>query len=171
MKNQGTFYGKAVKTQFNTFLNADDDILNAFFNFGTSVEIPENLIIQIERFVCMLYSKKNQKSIKGYWTHFHFLAFFSLCYYIILANLIYLRLYRNTLFNVWQWQRRESITTHLRNTHPTYVEGILSITCIQIVNSIGPNYSISDQLSLGNNITLHKYESNEVLTIPITGCY
>lgn len=65
MKNQGTFYGKGLKTQFNAFLKADDDILAAFSQFVASVEIPENLIIQIERFVCFLYSRKPGKSIKG----------------------------------------------------------------------------------------------------------
>lgn len=72
MKDQGTFYGKGVKTQFNTFQKADDEIISAFRDFGTNLKIPENLIIQIERFVCMLYPKKNQNKIRGYWIQFHF---------------------------------------------------------------------------------------------------
>lgn len=89
MKDQGTFYGKGVKTQFKTFLKADDHILNAFIQFGTSLEIPENLIMQIERFVCLLYSKNTQKTIKGYWTHYNFLTFnfiIFICLFIFLTT-------------------------------------------------------------------------------------
>lgn len=64
MKDQGTFYGKGVKTQFNAFLKADDDILYAFKNFGTTLEIPDDLIQQVERFICLLYGR-NRKTIKG----------------------------------------------------------------------------------------------------------
>lgn len=65
MKGQGTFYGKGVKTQFDTFLKSDDDIKHAFGEFGENPETPENLITQMERFVCSLYSKKTGKNIKG----------------------------------------------------------------------------------------------------------
>lgn len=65
MKDQGTFHGKGIKTQFSTFMKADDDVLDAFRDFGTSCEIPERLIAQMEKFVCSLYSIKNRKSIKG----------------------------------------------------------------------------------------------------------
>lgn len=64
MKNQGTFYGKGVKTQFSTFLKADDDILSAFRDFGTTPKMSADLLVQMERYVCMLYSKGG-KGIKG----------------------------------------------------------------------------------------------------------
>ncbi|KAJ6648121.1 hypothetical protein Bhyg_03346 [Pseudolycoriella hygida] len=55
---------KGVKTQFQAFLKADDDIIFAFRQFGESSEIPEGLLMQIERFVCLMYSKKAGKNIK-----------------------------------------------------------------------------------------------------------
>lgn len=54
--NTGSFAGKGVACQFKAFLQADDDILDAFSNFGSSPEIPNWIHRQMERFVCLLYS-------------------------------------------------------------------------------------------------------------------
>lgn len=65
MKGQGTFYGKGIKTQSQAFLKADDDIKLAFSQFRESLEIPEDLVVQMQKYICLLYLKKAGKNIKG----------------------------------------------------------------------------------------------------------
>lgn len=65
MQDFGSFWGKGIKTQFQTLKKCDDNILDAFANFGTTLQVPENIITQMQRFVCLLYGDSPDKSIKG----------------------------------------------------------------------------------------------------------
>ncbi|KAG1652168.1 Organic cation transporter protein [Nymphon striatum] len=53
--NTGSFAGKGVSCQFKAFLQADDDILDAFSRFGVVPEIPRIIHQQMERYTCLLY--------------------------------------------------------------------------------------------------------------------
>ncbi|KAG1691508.1 Tyrosine decarboxylase [Nymphon striatum] len=53
--NTGSFAGKGVSCQFKAFLQADDDILDAFSRFGAVPEIPRIIHQQMERHTCLLY--------------------------------------------------------------------------------------------------------------------
>ncbi|KAG1662216.1 hypothetical protein GQR58_021026 [Nymphon striatum] len=53
--NTGSFAGKGVSCQFKAFLQADDDILDAFSRFGAVPEIPRIIHQQMERYTCLLY--------------------------------------------------------------------------------------------------------------------
>ena len=53
--NTGSFAGKGVAAHFKAFLQADDDILNAFSYFGNEPTIPGWINVQMERYTCLLY--------------------------------------------------------------------------------------------------------------------
>lgn len=65
MDDCGAFRGKGVATQFKYFKKCDEKILNAFSNFGKTLQIPEDIIVQMERFICLLYGNSYDKNIKG----------------------------------------------------------------------------------------------------------
>lgn len=53
--NTGSFAGKGVLTHFKAFLQSDDDILDAFSTFGLVNDLPNGIIDQMERYLCLLY--------------------------------------------------------------------------------------------------------------------
>ena len=57
--NTGSFATKGVATQFNSFMECDDDILDGFAVFGLTQKIPDLVFRQMERYVCLLYSQAN----------------------------------------------------------------------------------------------------------------
>lgn len=65
MEVRGAFRGKGLITQFKSFKKSDEEILNAFSNFGTTLQIPENIVAQMKRYVCFLYGNNYDKTIKG----------------------------------------------------------------------------------------------------------
>lgn len=66
MDNLGSFSGKGVTSQFEVFKNSDETILDAFSSFGTTLELPQTITKQMEKFICSLYgSNKNAKNIRG----------------------------------------------------------------------------------------------------------
>ena len=60
--NTGGFVSKALKSNFKAFLAADNDILDAFSEFGCSETVPERVFRQMERYVCLLYRSTDSKS-------------------------------------------------------------------------------------------------------------
>lgn len=65
MESQGAFFGKGIKSHFKTLQKCDDDILTAFTNFGDQLEVPEDMIFQMERYICLLYANSFDKSLQG----------------------------------------------------------------------------------------------------------
>lgn len=53
--NTGSFAGKGVLSHTKAFLQADDDILDAFAKFGLTQELPNWIYDQMERYICLLY--------------------------------------------------------------------------------------------------------------------
>ncbi|KAJ6647969.1 hypothetical protein Bhyg_03194, partial [Pseudolycoriella hygida] len=64
MDGCGTFRGKGLATQFKFFKKCDEDILTAFSDFGTTPEIPDKMVDQMERFICLIYGNSSNKNIK-----------------------------------------------------------------------------------------------------------
>lgn len=60
--NTGSFATKGVKQQFSAFMAADNEILEAFAAYGIHVVLPENLIRQMERYMCVLYRRAGSSS-------------------------------------------------------------------------------------------------------------
>lgn len=59
-------------------MKSDDDIQNAFSDFGTTLEIDDNIIKQMERFICLLYhGKAYERGIKGIVSKVSFLPIFT----------------------------------------------------------------------------------------------
>ena len=54
--NTGAFAGKGVTSNFKAFLACDTPILDAFAAFGRSSHVPEWIINQMERYICILYN-------------------------------------------------------------------------------------------------------------------
>lgn len=65
MDDTGAFRSKGVATQFKFFKKCDDNILKAFSNFGVTTQVPDDIIVQMERYVCLLYGNSYDKNIKG----------------------------------------------------------------------------------------------------------
>lgn len=65
MESQGAFFGKGIKSHFKTLQKCDDDILTAFTNFGDQLTVPEDVIHQMKRYICLLYGNSCDKSIQG----------------------------------------------------------------------------------------------------------
>lgn len=65
MTNQGAFFGKGIKSNFRALQKCDDQILEAFANFGETPDVSENIIIQMERYTALLYTNRCDQSIKG----------------------------------------------------------------------------------------------------------
>ena len=51
----GGFAGKGVLSHFKVFMKADDDILDAFATFGLTEKLPTRIILQMERYSCLIY--------------------------------------------------------------------------------------------------------------------
>lgn len=66
MAYQGAFYGKGIKSHFKALQKSDDDILNAFSNFGETQTVSEEITRQMERYICLLYANSCEKSIQGH---------------------------------------------------------------------------------------------------------
>ena len=60
--NTGSFAGKGVVCHFKTFLQADDEMLDAFANFDLLSAIPPWIHRQMEKYVCLLYKICNISS-------------------------------------------------------------------------------------------------------------
>ena len=60
--NTGSFVGKRVACHFKAFLQADDEMLDAFTNFGPLSAIPHWIHRQMEKYVCLLYKIGNISS-------------------------------------------------------------------------------------------------------------
>jgi len=60
--NTGSFAGKGVACHFKAFLQADDEMLDAFANFGLLSAIPPWIHRQMEKYVCLLYKIGNISS-------------------------------------------------------------------------------------------------------------
>lgn len=61
----GGFAGKGITSHFKAFMAADNDILQAFIQFGETLTVPHFVIEQTERYICYLYAKTFTKSISG----------------------------------------------------------------------------------------------------------
>jgi len=53
--NTGSFAGKGVLSHFKAFMQADDEILDAFTAFGQTQDIPSHIFDKMERYLCVLY--------------------------------------------------------------------------------------------------------------------
>ena len=53
--NTGSFAGKGTISNFKAFLQADDDILNAFAAFGLTSELPNWILDQMQWYLWLLY--------------------------------------------------------------------------------------------------------------------
>ena len=60
--NTGSFAGKGVACHFKAFLQADDEMLDAFANFGLLSAISPWIHRQMEKYVCLLYKIGNISS-------------------------------------------------------------------------------------------------------------
>ena len=60
--NTGSFVDKGVACQFDAFLQADDEMLDVFANFGLLSAIPPWIHRQMEKYVCLLYNIGNISS-------------------------------------------------------------------------------------------------------------
>ena len=58
--NTGSFAGKGVASHFKAFMEADDQILGAFSKFGLTDEMPNGILDQMERYLCLLYGRSNK---------------------------------------------------------------------------------------------------------------
>ena len=56
----GSFTGKGKLQCWKIFNQADEDVIQAFTDLGSSEEISENICIAIEKFVCRLYHSKSK---------------------------------------------------------------------------------------------------------------
>ena len=65
--NTGAFAGKGVTSHFKAFMACDTAILDAFAAFGKTIDVPEWLVNQMERYICILYKPSGNvipKSVK-----------------------------------------------------------------------------------------------------------
>ena len=65
--NTGAFAGKGVTSHFKAFMACDTPLLDAFAAFGKSTDVPEWVVNQMERYICLLYKpsgKVTSESIK-----------------------------------------------------------------------------------------------------------
>ena len=53
--NTRSFAGKGVLSHFKAFVQADDEILDAFTAFGQTQDIPSHIFDKMERYLCVLY--------------------------------------------------------------------------------------------------------------------
>ena len=53
--NAGSFAGNEVAFHFKAFLQTDDEMVDAFANFGLLSAIPPWIHRQMEKYVCLLY--------------------------------------------------------------------------------------------------------------------
>ena len=60
--NTGSFADKGVACHFKAFLQTDDEMLDAFANFGILSAIPPWIHRQMEKYVCLLYKIGNISS-------------------------------------------------------------------------------------------------------------
>ena len=60
--NTGSFADKGVAGHFKAFLQADDEMLDAFANFGLLSSIPPWIHRQMEKYVCLPYKIGNISS-------------------------------------------------------------------------------------------------------------
>ena len=60
--NTGSFADKGVSCPFKAFLQADDEMLDAFANFDLLSAIPPWIHRQMEKYVCLLYKIGNISS-------------------------------------------------------------------------------------------------------------
>ena len=60
--NTGSFAGKGVACHFKAFLQADNEMLDAFANFALLSAIPSWIHRQMEKYVCLLYNIGNISS-------------------------------------------------------------------------------------------------------------
>lgn len=65
MAYQGAFFGKGIKSHFKTLQKSDDDIIKAFTEFGEISTVNEEIIKQMERYICLLYANSCDKNIQG----------------------------------------------------------------------------------------------------------
>ena len=56
----GSFAGKGKLQCWKIFNQADEDVIQAFTDLGSSKEISENICIAIEKYVCRLYHPKSK---------------------------------------------------------------------------------------------------------------
>lgn len=65
MVDKGSFYGKGVKSHFKALEKSDDNILSAFSSFGETSAVTEEIMPQMERYICLLYGSSTEKTIQG----------------------------------------------------------------------------------------------------------
>lgn len=65
MCNQGAFFGKGVRSHFKALQKSDDEILSTFSTFGETPTVTEDIIVQIERYICLLYANSPERTIQG----------------------------------------------------------------------------------------------------------
>jgi hypothetical protein len=64
----GRFAGKGKTTCWNAFINAPQNIQDAFFNLGRDSDLSEEMLVYLENYVCFLYRKsawKNQDRLES----------------------------------------------------------------------------------------------------------
>ena len=70
--NTGAFSGKTKKSAFAAFDAADEDVLNAFVNLGTTPEVTQLIIDGLIKFTCNMYAPSKKSSIADIrWWLFH----------------------------------------------------------------------------------------------------
>lgn len=65
MVEQGAFYGKGIRSHFKALQKSDDEILSIFSNFGEAPTVTNEVILQMSRYICLLYGNSCDKSIQG----------------------------------------------------------------------------------------------------------
>ena len=66
--NTGSFAGKGVLSHFKAFMQADDEILDAFAAFGQTQDIPSHIFDKIQWYMRVLYGTGdlNESFVKSY---------------------------------------------------------------------------------------------------------
>ena len=69
--NTGAFARKGVTSHFKAFMACNTPILDAFTAFGKTIDVPEWVVNQMERYICILYKPSGNaipKSVKKLWS-------------------------------------------------------------------------------------------------------
>lgn len=61
----GSFSGKGMAKQFKAFMKSDNNIFNAFSEFGDNSIKPSDLMTEMARFICLLYGQNMDTKIQG----------------------------------------------------------------------------------------------------------
>lgn len=88
MNNQGAFFGKGVRSHFKALQKSDDDILSAFSSFGEAETVSEEIIVQMERYICLLYANSPVKNLQGNSFENHISVHLRTIYKFIIPNLL-----------------------------------------------------------------------------------